>query len=102
LSEFRQGGKVADMARRKTTVYLESELLTAVKVVAAGTDRRDYEVIEEALRTYMARPETANARTRLRELLDRVAERDPLPDDAALALADEEVHAHRAKRTRRR
>lgn len=90
------------MARRKTTVYLESDLLTAVKVVAAGTDRRDYEVIEEALRVYMARPETANARTQLRELLDRIGERNRLDDEAALGLANAETHARRAKRARTR
>jgi hypothetical protein len=88
--------------RRKTTVYLESDLLTAVKLVAAGTDRRDYEVIEAALRAYMGRPETVSARTRLRTLLDRVAERAQLDEDQALALADAEVRAHRTRRPRRR
>ncbi len=90
------------MPRRKTTVYLDDDLLRAIKVVAAGTDRRDYEVIEEALRAYMARPETASARRQLRQLLDRIGERDGLDDVAAIALANEEVHAHRAEGSRRR
>ncbi len=63
------------MARKKTTVYLEDDLLTAVRVLAASTGRHDYEVVEEALRLYLRRRDVAASRARLRDLLDRVAER---------------------------
>ena len=39
--------------RRKTTVYLDEELLRGAKVMAARTDRKDYEVLEAALRQYL-------------------------------------------------
>lgn len=38
------------MPRKKTTVYLESDLLTATKTLAASAGRREYEVIEDAPR----------------------------------------------------
>lgn len=86
------------MERKKTTVYLDGDLLTAVKVLAASTGRRDYEVLEEALRAYMRRDEVASSRQRLRELLDRVAERSDLEEDEALELAYGEVRARRRSR----
>lgn len=39
--------------RRKTTIYVEDELLRATKIAAARTGKRDYQVIEEALRAYL-------------------------------------------------
>jgi hypothetical protein len=38
---------------RKTTMYLEEDLLRAAKIAAARTGKRDYEVVEEALRAYL-------------------------------------------------
>jgi hypothetical protein len=37
------------MARKKTTIYLEPDLLTATETLAASSGRREYEVIEDAL-----------------------------------------------------
>lgn len=77
--------------RKKTTVYLDAELLTAAKILAARTGRHEYEVIEDALRTYMRNEDTK----RLRTLMDRVASRSALDDDEALEMAYAELHAAR-------
>lgn len=83
------------MARQKTTIYLEPDLLRATKTLAASSGRREYEVIEDALRAYMRGEEAAESRRQLRALLDRVAERSDLSNEAALQLANEELHAMR-------
>jgi len=86
------------MARTKTTIYLEPDLLSATKALAASSGRREYEVIEDALRAYMRSEEAAWARRELRELLDRVAERSELSDEEAMEIAVSEVHASRRER----
>lgn len=86
------------MAKRKTTVYLDADLLAAVKVLSASTGRRDYEVMEEALRFYMRRPEVVANRERLRDLLDRVADRSALDGEEALSLAYGEIKDARKSR----
>jgi hypothetical protein len=85
------------MARKKTTIYLESDLLNATKALAASSGRREYEVVEDALRAYMRSEEAEQARQELKDLLDRVAERSTLTDDEAMAIAYEELHAARAE-----
>ncbi len=82
--------------RRKTTLYLDADVLTAAKVLAAATERSDSEVVEEALRAYLQRGQAARARERLGALLDRLAERTDLRDDQALDLAYGELKASRA------
>jgi hypothetical protein len=101
--DFVQDGilpSVMTAARQKTTVYLDPELLTAAKVLAASRGLKDYEVIEDALRTYMRRDDVAEHRRSLRRLLDRVAARqtEPMTDDEAMAEAYEELKEHRASR----
>jgi hypothetical protein len=84
------------MARKKTTIYLEPDLLTATKTLAASSGRREYEVIEDALRAYMRSDEAAAGRRELRAMLDRWAEDDHgLDEDEAIELATREVHAYR-------
>ena len=92
------------MARKKTTIYLEPDLLTATKTLAASSGRREYEVIEDALRAYMRSDEAAEGREKLRVMLDRWAQEEGgLGEDEALELATGEVHAHRGeRRTKRR
>lgn len=72
------------LMRKKTTVYLESDLLRAAKVWAARTGRRDYEVMEEALRLYLGL-----------DVIENVWARSDLAEDDALSLAYEEMHAAR-------
>ena len=70
--------------KRKTTVYLEDDLLRAAKIAAARTGKRDYQVVEEALRAYLGL-----------ELLERVGARSELREDEAAKLAYQELHQSR-------
>ena len=70
--------------RRKTTVYLDDDLLRAAKVAAARAGKREYQVLEEALRAYLGL-----------ELLERVGARSKLKEDQALSLAYRELHQSR-------
>ena len=72
------------MIKRKTTVYLEDDLLRATKIAAARTGKRDYQVVEEALRAYLGI-----------ELLERVGARSKLSEDEAVKLAYQELHQSR-------
>ena len=67
--------------KRKTTVYLDEELLRATRVTAARSGKRDSQVVEEALRAHLGL-----------ELFERVGGRSHLSEAEALALADEERH----------
>ena len=86
------------MSRRKTTVYLDSDVLTATKVVAAARERSESQVVEDALRAYLRTSDVESARADLRSLMDRLAGGADLDDDAAMALALEEVAAVRGAR----
>jgi len=72
--------------RMKTTVYIDSDLLRAVKVAAARTGKREYAIFEEALRRYLGF-----------ELLRRVPPptSEELDEDEALDLAYRELHEAR-------
>ena len=75
------------MARKKTTVYVEEEVLRAARVLATRTDRKEYEVFEEALKQYLGL-----------DVLEKVWSRESLPDEEeAMRLAYEELHAMRAE-----
>jgi predicted transcriptional regulator len=86
------------MTRKKTTVYLEEDLLTATKVLAATSGRHDYEVMEDALRQYLSGAQARGSRKQLRALLDRLAEGSTLEDDEAMDLAYSELEAARTER----
>lgn len=72
------------MARKKTTVYLDEELLRAAKVLAARTGKKEYEVFEEALRSHLGM-----------EVLQRSWDRSRLGEEEALDLAYGELHRSR-------
>ena len=72
------------MAKLKTTVYLEADLWRAAKVEAARTGRRDYQVLEEALRCYLGQA-----------AVEAMWQRADLNEADALALAYDEIHAAR-------
>ena len=59
-------------------------MLQATKVAAARAGKRDYQVVEEALRAYLGL-----------ELLERVGARSKLREDEALDLAYQELHQSR-------
>ncbi len=73
------------MGKTKTTVYLDEDVLRGAKVMAARTGKKDYEVVEEALRAYLGM-----------DVLDRAWGAADMPEDEALRLAVEEVHRFRS------
>lgn len=72
------------MARKKTTVYVEEDLLRNARVAAARAGKRDSDILEDALRSYLGI-----------EVLDRVWARSDLTEDQALRLAYDELHKER-------
>lgn len=90
------------MTRRKTTVYLDPDLLTATKVLAAARQQSESQVMEDALREYLGGARLDAARADLLALMERVTTRSDLGDDEAMALAVEEVRAARSARRSRR
>lgn len=75
----------ADVAKAKTTIYVDETLLRRMKVAAAREGKRDSEVVEEALREYLGIA-----------ALERVWGRNTDVSEAeAAALADEAKHATR-------
>ena len=70
--------------KRKVTFYLPEDLLRAARVRAARVDRRDSEIVEEALRTYLGF-----------DVVERVWARGDLDEDEAMQLAVSEIHAMR-------
>lgn len=89
------------MSRRKiTVVYLDSDVLTATKVLAAARERSESQVVEDALRAYLRTSDVEAARADLRSLMDRLAQWGTgLDDEAAMIVAVEEVGAVRAARS---
>ncbi|MBI2168498.1 MAG: ribbon-helix-helix protein, CopG family [Actinobacteria bacterium] len=72
------------MAKTRTTLTIDEDVLRAVKVRAARTGRGDGEVIEEALRRHLGL-----------DLLDRLWERSDLSEATAVELAVEAQHSSR-------
>jgi len=70
--------------RRKTTVYLDEDVLKTMRVTAARSGKRDYQVMDEALRAHL----------RI-ELLEKVGARSILGETEALDLAYDELHQGR-------
>lgn len=75
------------MAKTRTTLTIDEDVLRAVKVRAARTGKGDSEVIEEALRQHLGL-----------DLFDRLWARNDLTEQQALDLAVEAQHATRRRR----
>jgi hypothetical protein len=71
-------------AKRKVTLYLDEEVLRATRVHAARSDRRDSDVVEEALRAFLGF-----------DVVERVWARSDLHEGEAMELAVSEIHAMR-------
>ena len=71
--------------RRKTTIYIDDGLLRATKVAAVRSGKRDYQIVEDALRAYLGY-----------ELLERVGNRSKLTEAKATDLAYQELYRSRA------
>jgi hypothetical protein len=74
------------MAKVRTTLTIDEDVLRAVKVRAARTGKGDSAVIEEALRRQLGF-----------DLLDRIWQNADLSDDEALSLAVEAQHQSRPR-----
>src|SRR5947208_2814829 len=72
------------MAKRKTTIYVDDGVLRAAKVLAARTGKRDSEVVEEALRSYLGV-----------EAVESVWRRSTLSEKQSLDLAYPDLHQPR-------
>jgi hypothetical protein len=79
------------MARREATFRLDEGLLTRLKEVA-GNERDSDEIVETALTRYLG----------LGTLLEQIwsENKNPLDDEEAMRVANEELHALRAERRR--
>lgn len=75
------------MAKVRTTVTLDEEVLRWVKVRAARKGKGDSEVIEESLRRDLGF-----------ELLDRIWSKNRMSEDKAMRLAVEAQHSTRSRR----
>lgn len=71
-------------AKKKVTFYLDEDVLRAARVRAARGDRRDSEIVEDALRAYLGF-----------DVVERVWARSNLNEDEAMKLAVSEIHALR-------
>ena len=71
--------------KKKVTVYVDEDVIRAARVRAARTDKRDSEVVEDALRAYLGFDVLAN-----------VWARSDLSEGEAMRIAVEETHAARA------
>lgn len=88
------------MGKKKTTVYLDEDILKAVKLVAASEGKKDYEVMEEALVAFLREQRTRSAWDELESLLDTISARSSLSGDEAMELAYSELRAMRAEKAR--
>ena len=77
------------MAKARTTLTIDEEVLRAVKVRAARAGKGDSEVIEEALRRDLGL-----------DLLERLWARNDMPEDEAVKLAVKAQHETRRRRRR--
>ena len=75
------------MAKVRTTLTVDEEVLRAVKIRGARTGKGDSEVIEDALRRDFGL-----------DLLDRLWRRNDLTEEQAIELAVEAQHATRRRR----
>ncbi len=70
--------------KKKVTFYLDEDVVRAARVRAARTDRRDSEIVEDALRSYLGF-----------DVVERVWARSNLGEAEAMELAVSEIHAMR-------
>jgi predicted transcriptional regulator len=82
----------------KTTLYLSSDVVVAAKILAAATGRSESRVVEDAIRSYLQRGGSAEARQAAEAILDRIAEEaPPISDDEAMIIAREGLKAVRRR-----
>lgn len=75
------------MPQLRTTFSLDSRVLRAARIAAARAGKRDSEIVEEALRSYLGL-----------DVVAAVRERAAMGAEAAERLAHKELHSSRAAR----
>ena len=75
------------MQRMRTTLSLDPQVLRAARIAAARAGKRDSEIVEEALRSYLGL-----------DVVTAVRERAAMDAEAADRLAYTELHASRKRR----
>ncbi len=80
-----------ESVRKKSTVYIEEDLLRAAKVLAARQGKKDYQILEEALRAHLGL-----------ELLQRIWARNDMGEAEATELAYDELREVRRQRGKRK
>jgi hypothetical protein len=89
------------MELRHAETKVDRELLDAVREIAAGEGRGESDVIEDALRRYLAAPSRPRGGGTFGDIFARVEEWqrrrgvEPLSDEEAMKLAVEGQRAHR-------
>jgi hypothetical protein len=78
---------MAPATKRKVTLYVDETVLRAARVRAARSDKRDSEVVEDALRSYLGF-----------DAVERVWARSDLNEEDAMQLAVAETRAVRDKK----
>jgi hypothetical protein len=71
-------------SKKKVTFYLDEHILRAARVRAARNDRRDSDIVEEALRAYLGF-----------DVVEQIWAGSDLGEDEAMQLAVSEQHALR-------
>lgn len=84
------------MTRKKTTVYIDEELLRAAKVAAARSGKREYEVFEDALRRHLGFAGT------MEQIWAGITPAEAPSEEEAARIAAEELAAVRAERSPRK
>jgi hypothetical protein len=82
----------ADVPKQRATFSLDERVLRATRVAAARAGRRDSEVVEDALRSYL----TIGVLEQIWQ--NRPSDAPELSDEEALQLARDEQHAAREGR----
>ena len=93
MTAFRHNGVVA---KKKTTVYVDEDLLRAAKVYAARKDLRDSEVFEKALRRFLGFDLFESVWERNRE------EFGDMSEDELMEMVNAEVKAYRREQAAKR
>lgn len=83
-----------DVAKAKTTVYIDEDVLRRARVAAARRGKRDSEILEDALRNYLFSGVLESIWARQRD------EGLELSEEEALELAYSELRAMRTERDR--
>ena len=83
------------MSRKETTIYIEEDLLHAAKALAARTGKKEHEIFEEDLKSYLSFDVVDQVHDRI------IREGTALGEEESLKLAYDELHAMRREKAAR-